>query len=89
MLPIGLGLSLIINGLFLASKVNEEKVLTLPDIFAKRYGRVVEVLVSLTTCISFTMLLAGNLVGMGVVLAYLWNMSESSAIWVSSSVVCK
>eukprot|EP00339_Tiarina_fusa_P011601 CAMPEP_0117072390 /NCGR_PEP_ID=MMETSP0472-20121206/50958_1 /TAXON_ID=693140 ORGANISM="Tiarina fusus, Strain LIS" /NCGR_SAMPLE_ID=MMETSP0472 /ASSEMBLY_ACC=CAM_ASM_000603 /LENGTH=247 /DNA_ID=CAMNT_0004796487 /DNA_START=132 /DNA_END=872 /DNA_ORIENTATION=- len=86
-IPIGLGLSLIINGLFLAGKVNEEQVLTLPDIFAKRYGRVVEVLVSLATCISFMMLLAGNLVGMGVILAYLWNMNESGAIWISSSVV--
>ena len=37
------------------------------DILAKRYGVVVEVLASIATIISFLMLLAGNLVGMGVV----------------------
>jgi Na+/proline symporter len=86
-IPIGLGLSLIINGLFLAGKVNREKVLTLPDIFAKRYGKLVEVIISLATIISFIMLLAGNLVGMGVILAYLWNVDESGAIWISSAII--
>ena len=37
-LPIGLGLSLILNGVFLAHHVNNELVLTLPDIYGKRYG---------------------------------------------------
>jgi Na+/proline symporter len=77
----------VINGIFLARKINEEKVLTLPDVFAKRYGVAVEVLVSLTSIISFMMLLAGNLVGMGVILAYVWGMSETGAIWISSAVV--
>ena len=86
-LPIGLGLSLIINGVFLAENINKDNVLTLPDVFAKRYGKVVEVLVSITTVISFMMLLAGNLVGMGVILAYLWGMSESGAIWISSAII--
>jgi Sodium:solute symporter family len=63
-LPIGLGLSLIINGCTLAPKINcdFDGVLTLPDIYAKRYGRLVEILVSCATLISFMMLLAGNLV---------------------------
>ena len=62
-IPIGLGLSLILNGIFLAHKINGESALTLPDVLAKRYGKLVEVLVSLTTITSFLMLLAGNLVG--------------------------
>eukprot|EP00984_Skeletonema_dohrnii_P033250 scaffold29187_cov59-Skeletonema_dohrnii-CCMP3373.AAC.1 len=41
-LPIGLGLSLILNGVFLASKINKDGALTLPDVYAKRYGKVVE-----------------------------------------------
>jgi len=66
-IPIGLGLSLILNGLLLAAKINrEEGVLTLPDILSRRYGKVVEVLVGLVSIVSFLMLLAGNLVGMGV-----------------------
>lgn len=77
-LPIGLGLSLINNGLFLAKHINNDQigVLTLPDVLSKRYGKVVEVLVSIGTIISFMMLLAGNLVGMGVILSYLWGISE-------------
>ena len=85
-LPIGLGLSLILNGIFLAAKINTDRaggVLTLPDILAKRYGRIVEVLVSIATVISFMMLLAGNLLGMGVIVAYLWNISQETGIWIS------
>ena len=86
-LPLGVGLSLFINGTFLAHKVHEDNVLTLPDIFAKRYGTVVELLVSTITIVSFVMLLAGNLVGMGVIAGHLWSMEESGAIWISSAVV--
>jgi Na+/proline symporter len=86
-IPIGLGLSLIINGVFLADKVNMDNVLTLPDIFAKRYGKTVEILVSLATVTSFIMLLAGNLVGIGVITGYLWGINESGGIWIGSAVV--
>jgi len=86
-IPIGLGLSLLLNGVFLAHHVNNDEVLTLPDIFAKRYGRVVEVLVSLATVASFIMLLAGNLLGFGVITAYLWDISETTAIWVAAAIV--
>ena len=33
-LPIGLGLSLILNGIFLAGKINADGALTLPDVFS-------------------------------------------------------
>ena len=49
MLPIGLGLSLILNGVFLAHHVNNELVLTLPDIYGKRYGIATEVCASVCT----------------------------------------
>lgn len=86
-LPIGLGLSLILNGAFLAHKINEDNVLTLPDVYAKRYGSMVEILTSCATIISFMMLLAGNLVGMGAILSYLWNIEASAAIWISAAIV--
>lgn len=59
-LPIGLGLSLILNGVFLARKINVDNALTLPDVFAKRYGKLVEVMASICTIISFLCLLAGK-----------------------------
>lgn len=75
------------NGLFLASKINEDNVLTLPDIFAKRYGKVVEVMCSISTIISFLCLLAGNLVGLGAILSYLLGISEAGAIFLSAALV--
>lgn len=87
-LPLGLGISLILNGVFLARHVNtDEGVLTLPDVLAKRYGKIVEVLVSCATIVSFIMLLAGNLVGTGVVLSYTWGLSSATGIWVGCLIV--
>lgn len=87
-LPMGLGLSLILNGIFLARHINrEENVLTLPDVLAKRYGKAVEILVSIATLISFMMLLAGNLVGMGTILGYTWGISTPAGIWTAGTIV--
>lgn len=86
-IPIGLGLSLILNSIFLAGKINGEEVLTLPDVLARRYGKLVEILISMTTICSFLMLLAGNLVGMGVITSYVWGISESAGIWLSAAIV--
>lgn len=86
-LPIGLGLSLILNGLFLARHINEDNALTLPDVFAKRYGKVVEVMASVCTIISFLCLLAGNLVGMGVIISYLLDITKEAAIAISAILV--
>jgi Na+/proline symporter len=86
--PVGLGLSLILNGILFARKINSmDNILTLPDVFAVRYGKVVEVLVSLITITSFLMLLAGNLVGMGFVTSYVWGTSQTLGIWVSAYIV--
>jgi solute:Na+ symporter, SSS family len=87
-IPIGLGLSLINNALFLAHKINREKTaLTLVDVLAKRYGKTVEVLMSLVTITSFIMLLAGNLVGMGFVCSYVWGISKELGIWLSALII--
>jgi len=86
-LPIGLGLSLIINALILARHINEDKALTLPDVFSKRYGKLVEFLASICCITSFLCLLAGNLVGMGVILSYTLGMSQEGAIWLSAFLV--
>ena len=83
-----MGLSLINNALFLAHKINEEKTaLTLVDVLAKRYGKTVEVLLSLVTITSFIMLLAGNLVGMGFICSYVWGTSKVVGIWLSALII--
>lgn len=87
-LPVGLGLSLILNGIFLARHFNNDNVLTLPDIYAKRYGKTVEILISCVTITSFLFLLAGNLVGMGVIIGYLFQIdNDIGAIWISMVVI--
>jgi Na+/proline symporter len=86
-LPIGLGLSLILNGLFLARHINNDGALTLPDVYARRYGRVVEVMVSICTIISFLCLLGGNLVGLGTIINYLLDFGQEEAIWLSAALV--
>lgn len=83
-IPIGLGLSLLLNGAFLAHHINREEALTLPDVLSRRYGKSVEFLISIATICSFLMLLAGNLVGMGVITGYLWGISEGAGIWLAA-----
>jgi Sodium:solute symporter family len=89
-IPIGLGLSLFLNSFILAGKINTEGqlgCLTLPDVLARRYGKIHEVLCSCTTIASFIMLLAGNLVGIGIIQAYVWNISVSASIWLAAVIV--
>jgi SSS family solute:Na+ symporter len=87
-LPIGLGLSLLLNAAFLARHINnEEGILTLPDILAKRYGKLTEIIITCACIVSFMMLLAGNLVGMGNILSYVWDVSLDGGIWTASAII--
>lgn len=64
-LPLGLGLCLLITGIFFAKPMNRMGLLTLPDFYRLKYGRGVEVAASLLMIFSFCILLAGNLVAGG------------------------
>lgn len=86
-IPLGLSLSLLLNAIFLAGPINRAKLYTLPDIFALRYGRTLEVLMSIATTVSFLFLLAGNLVGMGLILSYLLSISKQQAIWIAAAAI--
>jgi Na+/proline symporter len=68
-IPIGLALSLFIVGRFLAAPLNRMKLLTLPEFFYRRYGKATELLVSILTMISFTVVVAGNLSAVAWILA--------------------
>lgn len=73
-LPIGLGISLIINGLTLAGPINRMHVLSVPEIFQRAYGSLTEIVVSVIEVISFTCLLAGNLVGTSLIINFCFNL---------------
>jgi SSS family solute:Na+ symporter len=64
-LPLGLGLCLLITGIFFAKRMNSMGLLTLPDFYRIKYGRGVEVAASVLMIFSFCILLAGNLVAGG------------------------
>ncbi|CAN0077118.1 unnamed protein product [Pylaiella littoralis] len=85
-LPMGLGLSLVINGIFIARHINKARCLTLPDFYGKAFGPAVEVVVSLLTCISFICLLAGNLVGLGTIFGFLFGGELATSVFIAGIV---
>ncbi|WP_083874257.1 sodium:solute symporter family protein [Nocardia paucivorans] len=64
-LPLGLGLCLLLTGIFFAEPMNRMGLLTLPDFYRIKYGRGVELTASILMIFSFCILLAGNLVAGG------------------------
>jgi Na+/proline symporter len=57
--------------------------LTLPDLFRRKYGTLMEVIVSLIEVASFTCLLAGNLVGTSLMLQFLFGIQQWAGVLVS------
>jgi len=86
-LPLGLGLSLFVVGRFLAAPLNSMDLITLPDFFHRRYGQKTELLVSLITFTSFSILLAGNLAAMGWILSVVAGWSYTTALLFGTSVI--
>ncbi|MEO0375812.1 MAG: sodium:solute symporter family protein [Cyanobacteria bacterium P01_A01_bin.17] len=64
-LPIGLSLCLFLTGTFLAKPMNRMGLITIPDFYRVKYGRTVELIAACIMSISFSFLLAGNLVAGG------------------------
>ena len=64
-LPIGLALCLFLTALFFAKPMNRMGLITLPDFYRIKYNRQTEVVASLLMVLSFSFLLAGNLVAGG------------------------
>ena len=86
-LPIGLGLSLVLNGIFFARPLNKMQLLTLPDLFARKFGPAVEMAFSIIAIVSFLCLLGGNLVGCGRILAFVFDITISSGVWIATFVI--
>ncbi|MEM6521459.1 MAG: sodium:solute symporter family protein, partial [Cyanobacteria bacterium P01_C01_bin.70] len=64
-LPIGLSLCLLLTGLFVAKPMNRMGLITIPDFYRVKYGRPVELIAACIMTVSFSFLLAGNLVAGG------------------------
>jgi Na+/proline symporter len=64
-LPLGLALCLFLTAMFYAKPLNRMNLITLPDFYRVKYGRTTEFVASIIMVLSFSFLLAGNLVAGG------------------------
>jgi len=91
-LPIGLALTLFITGLLFAERLNQMRLLTLPDFYRRIYDRKVEMLSSTLMIISFGVLLAGNLSSCAFLITslfgspYLWSLIMISLLILSYTI---
>jgi solute:Na+ symporter, SSS family len=85
-IPIGLGICLLLTGLFYGKRLNKMAMLTLPDFYYRRFGNGAEGISSILMTISFIVLVAGNFAASGFILStvlqidFLWAMLITSII---------
>jgi len=86
-IPLGLALSLLVVGRFLAGPLNKMDLLTLPEFFYRRYGRSAELLASLLTVVCFVVLVAGNLSAVAWILSVVSGFSYAQCLAVGTGVI--
>ncbi|WP_235997706.1 sodium:solute symporter family transporter [Nocardiopsis coralli] len=86
-LPLGLALCLVLAGLFVAGRMNAMGWVTLPEFFRHRYGRAVELAAAVLTVIAFAVLLAGNLVALGLLTEFFLGIHHTVGIALAVPVV--
>lgn len=82
-LAIGLAICLLLTGIFLAKPLNGMKLFTLADYFRLRYSRGTEIFSGVIMVISFTVLLAGNLVACGFLMERFANIPYAWGIGIA------
>jgi SSS family solute:Na+ symporter len=65
--PFGAGMCLILVGLFFAGPLYRMKLLTISDFYRRKYGRTIELLVSVFICISYLGWVSAQIVALGLV----------------------
>ncbi|WP_457333072.1 sodium:solute symporter family protein [Rhizobacter sp. P5_C2] len=87
--PFGAGTCLVLVGLFFATKLYKQNLLTIGDFYRKRYGKGVEVFCSLAIILSYLGWVAAQITALGVVFSVLTNgaMSENAGMIVGTLAV--
>ncbi|MEZ0309144.1 MAG: sodium:solute symporter family protein, partial [Ramlibacter sp.] len=87
--PFGAGTCLILVGLFFATKLYKENLLTIGDFYRLRFGRGVEVFCSLAIILSYLGWVAAQITALGLVFSVLTNgaMSETTGMIVGTMAV--
>jgi solute:Na+ symporter, SSS family len=86
-IPLGLAMSLIVVGRFLAAPLNRMNLLTLPEFFYRRYGAKTELLASVLTIVCFLVLVAGNLSAVAWILSSVSGLSYGAALAIATTVI--
>ena len=86
-LPLGLGLCLLLTGIFFAAPMNRMGLLSLPDFYRIKYGRGIELASSMLMIFSFCILLAGNLVAGGFLFERFLGVSYTVCVLIIVAVV--
>lgn len=85
--PLGLTLCLIVTGLFFAKPLNRMHLITLPDFYYRRYGNSVEILISILMTISYIILVAGNIAGVGWIAAWVFPVTFTQGMLIMAVIV--
>ena len=86
-IPIGLGICLLMTGLFYGKILNKMSMFTLPDFYFRRYGNGAEGISGVLMIISFTVLVAGNFAASGFILETVFGISYLWAILIAAVIV--
>src|SRR3954465_13354416 len=87
--PFGAGTCLILVGLFFATKLYKQNLLTIGDFYRRRFGRGIEVFCSLAIILSYLGWVAAQITALGLVFSVLTNgaMSETTGMVVGTLAV--
>ena len=86
-IPIGLGICLILTGLFYGKTLNKLSMFTLPDYYYRRYGNASEGISGVLMIISFIVLVAGNFAASGFILQTVFGIDFFWGILIAALVV--
>ncbi|KAG7238459.1 hypothetical protein INR49_030853 [Caranx melampygus] len=85
-MPITATMCFIIGGLFFAEPMRNNKYMTMMDPFQIKYGKVPTAALSLASLISEIMWVTGTLIGLGVTMSVILDLSYTVSIWISAAV---
>lgn len=85
--PLGSAFCLVLYGLFLARPLYKRNILTLGDLFAKAYGKKIEVISSVLMLFTFFGFVAAQLVALAISLNIIFGIDQQTAILISSVIV--
>ncbi|XP_053731662.1 high-affinity choline transporter 1-like [Synchiropus splendidus] len=85
-MPIAATVCFIIGGLFFAEPMRNNKYVTMMDPFQIKYGRAATAALSMASLVSEIMWVTGTLIGLGVTMSVILDLSYTVSIWISAAV---